>query len=311
MRKLHLVIGLAATLEIGCGNYSDKKPSQENVVAPAPQLQNETLEGTIQSIKRKLLSEYIPQVVLKEDGYVKYVTSLRPFPRFFQEEAENADQCDEEKVQKKYQDKHNRSSDNCLITPDYSGVTNGLIRQDIILANCQYKEDKEKYTRQMLEVIDHYRACKSADGIGSVYAYLTSRESNEKKRNWYYDQAIDYFEKAGRFEEIIRITTPKKLIPLRDKYFQSGDWLAAGKIDWYKNKKTSAVELITDSQEFRDIVEQTARYISEKFRLPGLSHLRLQWSKLKIPFSKYVIKELCKKDQACLGELDTPDFPNE
>ncbi len=303
MRKLYLIISLAATLEMGCGNYSDKKPSQEKVIAPVPQLQNETLEETILRIQRDLLEKYRGGVISKKEDYAGYVKSINFYhpvisgrlPQFSSLQKE----CDKKEIQYRHQRAFHsvlaslepEENIQCTGTMDllYDKVDE-LVYLDKRLIKCKYSNLKEKKSKIFHEIAEHYALLQrfeeaaqecyiAGDNICARAYFLQSKNSAEK---------------------VIALTPPEELLFLRDQYQQQGDLLNAGKVEWVRVNRTGAVELITQSNEYKKELELAKKAIQDE---NYINAFRALWVRLKVPFYQDLIEQLCDTSAPCRNQL--------
>lgn len=257
------------------------------------------------------VAQTLPKLVTKKtvqlgsnDEYTDYVNSLTPqkIIPYYVDKITPALGCDREKLE----NEHWRNQE-VLERKLYKHLGRGhgaapfintVVAVDINLALCFSKPGTKEHRERMEDIIKHYESLKYYGKAGRVYYYLFSlyRESE------YFEKARQSFKKDGSdsFEVYLKLTKKDELSSVKDGYIQPGDYLRAGKIEWYLGNRERGKQLIFQSKELPEAIEESKKAIQEKDYEYAIGNL---WRRWRIPFTTEIIKELCKNNQPCLKAL--------
>ncbi len=240
----------------------------------------------------------------KKDDYTSFVDGLVLLPRYFLKiKLDNDLSCNKKKLEQE----HSELTDwlesgkyHYVANPGHNlwSVIDGLVNLDVNIANCFHKKDPEKYKEKMMEIIGHYERLERHGRMGEVYYHLFDLYKN-----------AGYLEKAKEdlrrdrhgFEAYLKLTPREDLPRVRDEYLQQGDYLRAGKIEWYLGNRERGRELIEKSKEFLKAIEESRKAVREKDYGYAIGSL---WNGYRIPFTEEIIRDLCKNNKECLRDLE-------
>ncbi len=251
--------------------------------------------------QRAVPSSRLPVLPSLENEYQQYLHSVDfRLDRFYREPARS--ECDETKLAEKYQaalvcyyqtiTANQPSLDNPAENPtsiDTLLAADELAKVKIKQANCfhsgtgQWEKIIRSVASSYAEIKAFPEAARACYAVGDLECTL--------------DKLVAGGTKCA--DKAIALAREEELPDLLDWYFNQGDLLSAGKVEWVNGDKERAQELILQSPEFR-----RAELVAIKLIAQGLytEAFRQFWD-LKIPFFRDIAQKLCLQDEACRQEL--------
>ncbi len=308
MKKQYLLAGLGLVGLLSGYLYFRNKSigSTAHVVSPRQLLEN---SGRQDYITPPATKKNRPDPIVKEqfiDDYTNHLNFLLDTPDynlvFFNANPDLHNlksDCDEEEIRDKHRELSEvlarrkiavRAADVRVTSEIHSlfDLIDELVDLDRKLANCKYS-GTQKWNDFLHEIAEHYALVEAFDDAGRACLAAGDKQC-----------ARDFFAQwTYSTEGAIAYTMAEELPALRDSYLKRGDLLSAGKAEWVMGNKERAKELMRQSGEFRRELELAKSAIADQRYEPAFHCL---WNKLKIPFYRELVEELCP-NQHCRIQL--------